>query len=461
MTSTPPATDTRWDVLPLLDEGLGNQSYLVTLPGHTAIIVDPSRDPRPYLDLAASHDLAIAFTAETHLHADFVSGIRELAGQGASVLAPGAAHLERVTYRGLADGDEVDLNGLTLRALATPGHTPEHLAYLLLDRSAPLALFSGGALIPGGAARTDLIHPDQTEPLARGLYRAVREHLAGLPDHLIVYPTHGSGSFCSTRAGGQRTTTLGWERRGNPLLTLSDEDAFVRAFLDDPSTYPTYFRTLRAVNRRGAPLYGTNPAALRPLTVADVRRNLDAGARLIDTRPFREFASGHIAGAISISLRRSFASWLGWLVPPACRLMFVLGPEQDPSDLVMQCLKIGYEHLAGQLDGGMAAWRAASIPVSTIDLRQVGDDLGFMPLDVRQASEWSAGHLPGAQHLELGSLPALARTLRAGPLTIYCGHGERAMTAASLLKAQGRENLAVLDGGFEVWSEAGRPVAVG
>ena len=461
MTGTRPATDTRWDVIPLLDEGLGNQSYLVTLADHTVLIVDPSRDPRPYVDLAARRGLEIAVTAETHLHADFVSGSRELARQGASVLAPVAAELERVAYRGLADGDEVDLNGLTLRALATPGHTPEHLAYLLLDRSAPLALFSGGALIPGGAARTDLIDPDQTEPLARALYRSVREHLAGLPDDLVVYPTHGSGSFCSTGAGGQRTTTLGLERRANPLLTLNDEDAFIRVFLKDPSTYPTYFRTLRAVNRHGTPLFGMNPPSLQPLSVAEVRRNVREGAMLIDTRPFQDFANGHITGALSIDLRPSFASWLGWLVPPDRPLIFVMGPKQDRRDLVTQCLKIGYENLLGELEGGVDAWRAAGLPLSEIALRQVNEDLQGAPLDVRQASEWTGGHIPGARHVELGSVMASAGAIPAGPLTIYCGHGARAMTAASLLEAQGRRSLAVLDGGFDAWRSARQPIATG
>jgi len=181
-------------IIPVLDEGLGNQSYVVALGDGRGLVIDPSRDPLPYLRIAARLGLQITFAVETHLHADFVSGSRELAAQGATILAPRAAKLE-VAHRGLDGGIEVDLGGgFQLRALATPGHTPEHLAYLLLDDGIPLALFSGGALIPGGAARTDLIDPKQTEPLTRALHRAVRQQLAGLPDDLRVYPTHGSGS---------------------------------------------------------------------------------------------------------------------------------------------------------------------------------------------------------------------------------------------------------------------------
>lgn len=447
-------------IAPVLDEGLGNQSYVVALGDGRALVVDPSRDPEPYLRIAQRLGLRVRFAVETHLHADFISGSRELAVQGASLLAPRGAGLGR-PHQGLDDGDEVDLGGLRLRALATPGHTPEHLAYLLLADGRPRALFSGGALIPGGAARTDLISPEQTEELARALYRSVRQHLAGLPDDLPVYPTHGGGSFCSAGMGNERTTTIGRERAANPVLTIADEDAFVRQFLGGLGSYPSYFRRLRSVNRRGARVYGPKLPALRRLSVEDVLGGLKAGATLIDTRPFPEFATGHIRGSLSIALRPAFASWLGWIARVDRPLLFLIGPDQDRRDLMSQCLKIGYEDILGELAGGMAAWRAAHLPVATIALRQLDQDLGETLVDVRQASEWAAGHLPGAQHLELGSVQDLARSIPAGPLTIYCEHGGRAMTGASLLESQGRRDLAVLDGGFEAWSKAGRPVAVG
>jgi hydroxyacylglutathione hydrolase len=448
-------------IVPLPDEGLGNQSYLVALGDGRALVIDPSRDPSPYLQVAEDRGLRLAFAVETHLHADFISGSRELAAQGASIVGPRAAELQ-AAYRGLEDGDEVDLGALTLRALATPGHTPEHLAYLLLERNTPVALFSGGALIPGGAARTDLIDPGQTEKLARELHRSARRQLAGLPDHLVVYPTHGGGSFCSAGAGGHQTTTLGRERHMNPLLTIPDEDAFVRAFLAGLGSYPSYFRRLRAVNRRGARVYGPALPDLRLLSVEEVRDRLAAGVTLIDTRPFPEFASGHVPGALAIALRPAFASWLGWIVPADRPLMFVAGPDQDRRDLIAQCLKIGYEDLRGELAGGMAAWRGEGLPESRVDLRPVdAEPGGRMLLDVRQANEWVLGHLPGARPLELGRLPDSADSIPSEPLTIYCQHGDRAMTAASLLEAQGRQRLAVLDGGFEAWSRAGRPVVVG
>ncbi|HVH64942.1 MAG TPA: rhodanese-like domain-containing protein [Candidatus Acidoferrum sp.] len=448
----------RVEIIPILDDGLGNQSYVVALGDGRGLVIDPSRDPLPYLEIAERRGLQIAYVAETHLHADFVSGSRELAARGAVILAPAAAALQS-PHRGLNDDDEVDVGRrLSLRALATPGHTPEHLSYLLREDGHPIALFSGGALIPGGAARTDLIDPEQTEPLTRALYRGVRRQFAQLPDELQVYPTHGGGSFCSAGSGDDRTTTVGRERQLNPLLKTENEDAFVRAFLGGLGTYPDYFRRLRMVNREGAAIYGAELPRLARLSVQSVRDELDAGATLIDTRPFPEFAAGHIAGALAIALRPAFASWLGWIVPPDRRLMFVMGAGQNRRDLVSQCLKVGYESFVGELDGGMTAWQAAGLPERTVTLRQAGDALDPTAVDVRQQNEWDAGRVPGARHIELGSIGDAHGSIPFGPVTIYCRHGDRAMTAASLLEAQGHSDLSVLAGGFEAWSLAGRPV---
>src|SRR5215831_1279315 len=446
--------------LALVDEGLGNSSFLVDLGDHRALVIDPDRDPGKYLAAAEARGLSIAFTAETHLHADFVSGSRELAAYGAQVLAPAAGRLE-FGHRGLHDGDELGLGGLRLRALATPGHTPEHLAYLLLDGDRPAALFSGGSLLVGAVARTDLIAQDRTEELARELWRSLHERILCLPDELPVYPTHGAGSFCAAPAGAERTTTIGAERAANPLLAAPGEDAFVQLLLDGLGSYPPYFLRLRDVNRRGPVLYGPGPAELAALTTDDVRRLLGDGAALIDARPVASFAAGHIPGAISIPLRSAFATWLGWLASPDQPLAFILGLGQDRADLVRQARGIGYEHLAGELAGGMPAWRAAGLPVHRIRLTPAAEVTGSV-LDVRQAAEYQAGHLPGAQHLELGALPDQAAHLASEPLTVMCGHGERAMTAASLLTRRGHRDLAVAIGGPQEWAAGhGRPLETG
>jgi hydroxyacylglutathione hydrolase len=433
----------------LVDEGLGNSSYLLDLGDGRALVVDPSRDPDPYLAEARRHGLTVAFTAETHLHADFVSGSRELAAHGAVILGSASAG-RTFPHRGLGDGDEVDLGGLTLRAVATPGHTPEHLAYLILDGTEPVAVFSGGSLLVGSVARTDLVGPDRTEELARAMYRSIRERLLAMPDDLPVYPTHGAGSFCAAPAQSDRTTTIGRERAANPLLAAPDEEAFVARLMAGLGTYPAYFSRLAEINRNGPRVLGALPALPR-LDAGDVRRLAAEGAEIVDVRPVADFAGGHIPGAVSIPLRPVFGTWLGWVVPAGRRLVFVAGAGQDRADLVRQALKVGYEDLAGELDGGMAAWRAAGGEERRIAVVASRDLSDPTIVDVRQASEYAAGHLPGALPVELGALTE-STPLPCGPLTLMCGHGERAMTAASLLERDGWSDLTVVEGGPEDWA---------
>ena len=445
-------------VVALVDEGLGNSSYLIDLGDGRALAIDPPRDPTGHLAVAERLGITISHTAETHLHADFVSGSRELAARGATVLAPAPAKIEW-PHRGLDDGDEMDLGGLRLQAIATPGHTPEHLAYLLCDGDAPVGLFSGGSLLVGSVARTDLIAPDQTEPLARALWRSIVERLLPLPDDLAVYPTHGAGSFCSAPADGERTTTIGRERAANPLLAAPDEDAFVARLLAGLGTYPPYFTELREVNRRGVSVYGTFPTLVR-LDVATTRRLTADGAVLIDVRPVARFAAGHIPGSLSIPLRPQFASWLGWLVRRDRPMVFVVDDDQDRTDLVRQCLTIGYEHLAGELAGGLDAWASEGHLVGVIPLVHPPALDRRRVLDVRQAAEYQAGHVPGAVHLELGSLRSRVDAVPMVPITLMCGHGERAMTGASILAAAGRGDVSVMVGGPEDWARvADAPLA--
>jgi glyoxylase-like metal-dependent hydrolase (beta-lactamase superfamily II)/rhodanese-related sulfurtransferase len=445
------------DIVPIIDQGLGNSSYVVDIGEGRALALDPERDPGWYLTASERRGLRMAFAVETHLHADFVSGSRELAARGAQVIASASGGLE-FPHRGLGDGDEVDLGGLTLRALATPGHTPEHLAYLLLDGQQPVALFSGGSLLVGAVARTDLISPDRTENLARSLWRSLHERILSLPDDLPVYPTHGAGSFCSAPASAERATTIGREKATNPLLAAPSEDAFVKLLVDGLGSYPPYFLRLREVNRRGPTVFGTPPGALDGLTVAQVRRLVADGAQLVDARPVAAFAAGHIASTLSIALRPAFATWLGWLTDPTRPLVFVLDDDQDRGELVRQALSIGYEMLAGELTGGMRSWQAAGLPVATIPLIGAPQLDPARTIDVRQRAEFEIGHVPGARAVELGVLSDAAPRL-GGPVTLACGHGERAMSAASLLAAAGHAELSVLDGGPDDWQRAtGRPL---
>ena len=435
------------DVIPVVDEGLGNTTWMADLGDGRALVVDASRDLRAVRDIARKHGLTVTHAADTHLHADFVTGAVDLAAEGAQLLASAAGE-RAYGHRGLRDGDQVDLGGLTLRALGTPGHTDEHLAYLLADGNRPVGVFAGGSLIVGAAARTDLVDPDRTEELARAQYASLRR-LAELPGDVHVWPTHGAGSFCSAPPGAARSSTIGRELATNPLLAAADEDAFVAALLGSLGSFPAYFRRLGEINRRGpAPLPADS--ALTPLTVHQVLGERAAGAEVVDVRGPAAYASGHIPCALANTLRPAFATWLGWLVPdPAAPLVFVRDVDQDPEEIVWQARKVGYDRLAGELAGGMAAWAAAGEPVATVPLVEADQVDPARVLDVRQENEYRGGHLPGARHVELGALPAT--DLPAGPVVTMCGHGERATTAASVLERAGHREVAVLVGGPDDW----------
>jgi len=336
----------------------------------------------------------------------------------------------------------VDLGGLTLRAVATPGHTGEHLSFELLDGPEHLGVFTGGSLIVGGAARTDLAGPDQTEQLSRLQYRSL-QRLATLPEATTVWPTHGAGSFCSAPGIGERITTIGREKRTNPLLQAPDEDTFVEQLLAGLGSFPPYFLKLPEANRRGpAPL--EQPLRVPALSADQFTAAVAAGAVVVDVRPIDDFATGHIPGAISIALRAQFASWLGWLLEPATAYLVVRNRDQDLDDLAWQALKIGFGLPRGELAGGMAGWSGET---AMTPLRQPDQVADGRVLDVRQVSEYHSGHVPGAEHLELGALPERAGDLEPGPIVVMCGHGERAMTGASLLQRAGHRDVRVLDGG--------------
>jgi len=440
-------------IVPIVDEGLGNSAYLVDLGDGRALAVDVPRDLRAVRATAGRHGLKIAFAADTHLHADFLSGARQLAADDGAQILASAAGRRAFGHRGLADGDEVDLGGLTLRAWATPGHTAEHLAYLLLDGAQVLGVFTGGSLLVGAAARTDLSGPEQTEPLARSQYASLGRLLA-LPDATPVYPIHGAGSFCSAPPSAERATTIGRGRATNPLLAAGDEDAFVKTLLASLGSFPGYFLRLPEENRQGPAILASAPP-LAPLTSGQVYALRNDGGQVIDVRPVSAYGAGHIPGSLAIPLREAFAAWLGWLVPdPAVPLVIVADPGQDRTEVTWQALKIGYENLAGTLDGGLPAWEAAGHPIAATPLLTPGHVDPATVIDVRQASEYTGGHLPGARNIELGALTTQAADVAGRPVVTMCGHGERAATAASVLERAGHTAVAVLPGGPPDWADA-------
>jgi len=434
----------------LVDVGLGNSAYLVDLGDGRALAVDAARDLRTIRELADRRGLSIAYAADTHLHADFLSGGVQLNATDDAVVLASAAGDRAFPHRGLRDGDEVDLGGLVLRAWATPGHTDEHLAFLLLDGDSPIGVFTGGSLIVGAAARTDLVAPERTEELARAQYHSLHR-LMGLPDEVAVWPTHGAGSFCSSPPGSERTSTIGQERATNALLAASTEDEFVARLLSSLGSFPTYFRWLSEANRRG-PEVLPESMRLAPLTVDQVQQLWEDGATAVDVRPIEEYAAAHVPGSLSIELRSAFGTWLGWLLPEDAAVVVIRSLDQDPAEILGQAAKVGYG-IAGELIGGIAAWTSADLATTSTPLvtPSTMPELGRV-LDIRQGSEFAAGHVPSAEHLELGSLAAGEASLAQGPVTVMCGHGERAMSAASVLERAGRDDVSVLLRGPSDWA---------
>ena len=332
------------NVRSFVDEGLGHSSYLITPGGATAVLIDPPRFPTAHLSLADQLGVRITFTFDTHSHADYITGSPNLVAQHAiRFVAPAGSHLA-TTHHPIADGDHVEIGGgVTLTAIATPGHTPDHHAYLLSQDGQPVGLFTGGSLMVGTVGRTDLCGPDLAEPLAHDMFRSLHR-FDDLPDDITVYPTHGAGSFCAAPGTSQRTSSLGRERATNPLFAIRNEGEFVERLVAGFGTFPTYFARLREVNRLGPTRYDTLPH-LETLTVAELERHRAIGGVVVDARPIAAFAAGHLPGSISHALRHVFASWLGWLTRPDQPIVFILDSDQDRADLVRQCLDVGYERL--------------------------------------------------------------------------------------------------------------------
>ena len=439
------------DVISLVDEGLGNSAYLLDLGDGRALAVDASLDLRALRAAADRRGLHVAYAADTHLHADFLSGAFRLAAEdGARVLASKAGNRE-FPHGAMDDGDEADLGGLTLRALSTPGHTHEHVAFQVVDGSRVLGVFTGGSLLVGSAARTDLVAPERTEELARAQYQSL-QRLAQLDDEVAVWPTHGAGSFCSAPPGAERTSTIGAERATNALLRAETEDAFVTQLLESLGSFPPYFLRLGESNRRGpAPVSGDT---LGSLSAGDVARLATDGAQLVDVRPVPDFSEAHVPGSVSIPLRPVFATWLGWLVEADRPIIIVRNTDQDPAEILWQARKVGYDQIVGELDGGLTSWTEAAMPTGSIPLVSAEGLEDAAVLDIRQDSEFAAGHIPGAAHVELGDLATGTAAVPSRPTVVMCGHGERAMGAASLLARAGHREVAVLDGGPTDWAEA-------
>lgn len=447
-------------------EGLGDASYLLASEGEAAL-VDPQRDAWRFLAVANQRGWRVTRVLETHVHNDYLSGALETrTATGAEIVAP-----ERGGYafphRGAVEGTVVEVGALRLSAMETPGHTREHLAWLVraadAGAGAPEGVFTGGSLLVGTAGRTDLLGPANTDELTELQHQSLRR-LAALPPGVRILPTHGAGSFCSAGlAAPSRTTTVGAELAGNPVLAAVGSGAFRDALLGDLGRYPAYYARMAPINRAGPRLLGGLPST-RALDPAAVHRAEAGGARIVDARPRHEFAAAHLPGSLNIELDETFAAYVGWLLPFDAPLVLVL-PTPEPEariEAVTQLLRIGYEHVEGFLAGGIDAWRAAGRPVSsypTTTMEEVYAEAadGRMPilLDVRQPIEWrDDGVVPGALTIFVADLPdRLGELPRDRRITVACKAGGRAAIASSILDAAGYDVRLVASGGQVGWPE--------
>ena len=444
-------------IQPFIDTGLGNSAYLIgSHETKKGILIDPLRDVDRYLHAASELGLTLTHVLDTHLHADFVSGNRELAHQTGAVIGASAEAKVGFEHNPLTEESVIDLGAFQIRVMATPGHTPEHISFLIVepDDKSPSALFSGGALIVGGAARTDLLTPELTRPLARHLYHTIHDKLLKLPDELEVFPTHGAGSFCVAPTSSDRTTTIGRERHTNALAQAQSEEEFIKRALSGLPSYPTYYKYLRGVNQKGAKILCGIPI-LKPYSASEVKAMMEDGVAVLDVRHNKAFGAGHIPNSYGIRVDAPLTTWAGWLIPFGSRILLVAEDADQMSSATRQLIRIGYDDLVGHLEGGIEAW-AREYPVETVqsfnskELRDRMDEVQIV--DVRMRSEWDAGHLPNAIHFEGGRIAWEELPFpQDKPLAIQCASGNRSMSAISVLKRRGYRNVIQVEGGINKW----------
>ena len=436
-------------------EGLGHLSTLIADDeAGVAAVIDPRRDVDIYLAAARAADLRISHVFETHLHNDYVSGGRDLAALTGAAHVIGAGAELRYEHQPARNDETIDVGSIRFRTLDTPGHTPEHVSYAVADTSRaeePFLLLTGGSLLVGAVGRTDLLGADNALPFAAAMHRSLHEVLLRHEDSVMVYPTHGAGSLCSTGIASTSWSTIGFERRHDPLLGPLEVDAFARALLAGQPTFPRYFARMRPINQAGPRLLGGIVPEIRPLSDEELTEALAAGASIVDARPPAAHERERIPGSLSIPAGSSFGTWLGWIVDADEPVVLLVDGVDELDDLARQALRIGFEGIVGFIEGGLAAWRRSGRSVqagAAFDVDRLsaavahGGPEAPLVIDVRQASEYEAGHVPGSLHVGTGDLTAiLDRLPRDRPIATICASGYRSSVGASMLRAAGFERV--------------------
>src|SRR5882672_1192891 len=450
---------------------LAHASYMIGSEGEAAVI-DPQRDVDLYLEAADEQGLKIRHIFETHLHADFVSGHKELAARtGAQIYIGTQAHAG-FPHVPLRDSSEVSMGSVRIRALETPGHTPESVCLVITDEeksSEPWGVFTGDTLFIGDVGRPDLSPEHTPKELAGLLYDSLHQKLLRLPDVTLVYPAHGAGSLCGRSMRAERSSTIGTERLTNYALQIGSREEFIQQVTLNLPVRPGYFLQDAEINRSGAEAL-TDRLPLPEITLAELKTLLDQKANVVDVRPPEQFAAGHIPGSINIALSGQFASWAGTILGLGSKPVLVAETDAQVEEANLRLSRVGIEDLCGYLAGGVAAWQKAGLPlvttaqISAEELNQKLRERSIRVLDVRRDGVWQAGHIEQAEHHALDIFPQglPSRELDSGqPVAVHCKSGYRSMIACSLLERAGLRNIVNVLGGFDAWQAAGLPEVTG
>ncbi|MBW3563971.1 MAG: MBL fold metallo-hydrolase [Acidobacteria bacterium] len=445
---------------------LAHASYMIASEG-VAAVVDPRRDVDEYIEEAEELEAEIRYVVETHLHADFVSGHAELARRtGAEILIGERAGAE-FPHRAVRDGDELRLGNVTMRALETPGHTPEGISWLLLDeRGEPVKVLTGDTLFIGDVGRPDLAggKGHTPEEMAGMLYDSLHEKLMTLPDSVEVWPAHGAGSACGKNISKERFSTIGVQKATNYALRIESREEFIRTVAADLPRAPRYFSMDAEINRVGARDLGEIP--IRALDPEEAARLIANGATPLDTRRQAEFGSGHLPGSVNIGLKGEYASWAGSLLDPTTPIVLIVDADDAAQEATMRLARVGLENVVGYLKGGVEAWTASGRDVETLPQRSVDElenrlagEARLRVVDVRGPGEYASGHVPGAISVPLPEIRSrLDEIPRDGEIAVICEGGYRSSAAASILRSQGFSHLFNVEGGTSAWRKAGMEV---
>jgi hydroxyacylglutathione hydrolase len=449
----------------ILADGVAECSYLLgDDAAHICAVVDPRPDVDIYIETARRFGMAITHVFETHIHADFLSGARELVdrlGGGAKLYVSTEGGAEYgFDHEPVRDGVEFTFGGMRIKARFTPGHTPEHMSYMLYDdhKDTPWGVLSGDAFFVDSVGRPDLLGDGQTEELTEKLFHTVRNVFMALPDEVIIYPCHGAGSACGPDIGDRMSSTIGYERRFNRYSKIKDLEDFKHVILNDAPPVPTHYPRLKKVNARGPEVLRNLPR-ISPLSVEEFEEKADGRAQLLDLRDMMAFGSGHVAGSLNIGAQPELSVWAGWLLDPERPIYLVTHEDGEVDDVLRLLWRTGFTNFGGYLAGGIGTWREAGkrlAQIPQISVQGLKDAKDIVPLDVRKPDEWKAGHIPGATHAFLGELRSKLQDLdKSTPYATYCASGFRASIASSLLAAQGFTNIRNVPGSWKAWKAAG------